>query len=123
MSKKSPFNAESLQDIFKRILSGEKTKEDVARYYDVTPGCIGNYLAAKRAYEDGREVTVQTVRQDAFSAWAEKFGGNGEPKYKIADRSRPHRKKEPEEKESDEIGQRCRKKYAIKIIVYEYKED
>lgn len=78
----SKFNADSLQEMFVRIDRNETTKEAAANFYDKSVGSLNNYFQARKAYEKGREVCAQNVSTKAFTAWAVKYGGKGEPVYK-----------------------------------------
>lgn len=78
----SKFNADSLQEMFVRIDRNETTKEAAAKFYDKSVGSLNNYFQARRAYLKGKEVCAQNVSVKAFTAWAIKYGVNGEPVYK-----------------------------------------
>ena len=78
----SKFNADSLQDVFVRIDRKETTKEDAAKFYNKSIGSLNNYFQARNAYMKGKEVNGLNVSTVAFTAWAIKYGGKGEPVYK-----------------------------------------
>ena len=92
------FNVEALQDMFQRVEKKELTKQDVAKYYGTSVGAVNNYFCAKRAYDQGRHVCAQNVSVKVFTQWAIKYGGKGEPVYKVDPHpERKHIKKEPEQ--------------------------
>ena len=92
------FNAETLQDMFLRVERKELTKQDAARYFGTSVGSINNYFYAKKAYDRGMEVRAQNISVKAFTPWAVKYGGNGEPVYKADPHpERKHVRKEPEQ--------------------------
>lgn len=93
MSKGSHFNADNLQEMFERVRLGATTINETAKYYRVAPGTISNYFAAKRKYERFQEINHKTVG-DAFTEWALKYGGNGEPRYKVQKSDQPAEEKQ-----------------------------
>ncbi len=95
----SKFNADNLQDMFSKVEHGEITKEDAAAYHQKSIGSINNYFQAKKAYDKGREVCAQNISVKAFTPWAVKYGGKGEPVYK----QDPHPERKHTKKESDQI--------------------
>ena len=95
----SKFNADTLQDMFSKVESGEITKEEAASYHQKSTGSINNYFQAKKAYEKGREVCAQNISVKAFTPWAVKYGNKGEPIYK----QDPHPERKHTKKEADQI--------------------
>ena len=94
----SRFSVDSLQEMYMRVERKLKTKEEVADFFGVSVGAINNYLYAKRKYDEEHEVCAQNVSVKVFTAWALKYGGKGEPKYKNDPHpGRKHVKKSPEQ--------------------------
>ena len=94
------FYADTLQDMFLRVEKEELTRDDAAAYHKRSIGSINNYFNAKKSYDNGRHVCAQNISTEAFTQWAVKYGGRGEPLYKADPHpNRKHVKKEPEQQE------------------------